>query len=164
VPPPGWTLVSTPVLAELTSLDHYVVSVLLSPVPLGTVKHPAPTALTAQSLAAWVATHPDLVPAPVVPTSIGGLPAWQVDVRQAADSPQGKVCSGGNLNCVPLFRAPSGDYPAGVGRGTVGRIYAVTLPSGRLALVAAGAGGDDRIGALVNATQPLLDSITFPAG
>ena len=28
----------------------------------------------------------------------------------------------------------------------------------------AGAGGDDRIDALVKATQPLLDSLAFPAG
>jgi len=164
VPPPGWTLVSTPDLAAVTSLDHYFVEVLVGPTPVGTAKDPAPSPLTAQSLAAWVSTHSGLVRSAVVPTTIGGRPAYQVDLRQAAGAAKGTVCDPANRDCVPLVRLPSHQLPFGVAGGTVGRAYVLTLPSGRIAIVAAGASGDDRIGALVNATQPLLDSIAFPAG
>ena len=164
VPPPGWTLVSTPDLAVVTSLDHYFVEVLVSPTPIGTSKDPAQSPQTAQSLAAWVSTHSGLVRTAVVPTTIGGRPAFQVDLRQATGAPRGTVCDPANRDCVPLVRLASHQLPFGVVGGTVGRAYMVTLPSGRIAVVAAGAGGDDRIDALVKATQPLLDSLAFPAG
>jgi hypothetical protein len=164
VPPPGWTLTSTPDLAVVTSLDHYFVEVLVGPTPIGTSADPAPSLLTAQSLAAWVSTHSGIVPTTVVRTTIGGLPAFQVDLRQAAGAPKGTVCDPANRDCVPLVRLASHPLPFGVVGGTVGRAYILTLPSGRIAVVAAGAGGDDRIGALVNATQPVLDSLQFPAG
>ena len=164
VPPPGWTLVSTPDLAAVTSLDHYFVEVLVGPTPVGTAKDPAPSPLTAQSLATWVSTHSGLVRSAVVPTTIGGRPAYQVDLRQAAGAAKGTVCDPANRDCVPLVGLASHPLPFGVAGGAVGRAYILTLPSGRLAVVAAGASGDDRIDALVNATQPLLDSIAFPAG
>ena len=164
VPPPGWTLVSTPDLAVVTSLDHYFVEVLVSPTPIGTSKDPAPSPLTAQSLAAWVSTHSGLVRTAVVPTTIGGRPAFQVDLRQATGAPRGTVCDPANRDCVPLVRLASHQLPFGVAGGAVGRAYVLTLPSGRIAIVAVGASGDDRMGALVNATQPLLDSIAFPSG
>ena len=160
--PPGWTLTSTPDLAVMTSLDHYFVEVLVSPTPIGTAKDPAPAPLTTESLATWVATHSGLVPASVVPTTIGGRPAFQVDLRQAAGAPKGTICDPANRDCVPLVRLASRTLPFGVAGGTVGRAYVLTLPSGHIAVVAAGASGDDRVGALVNATQPLLDGITFP--
>ncbi len=39
------------------------------------------TPSTAQDLACWVASQPYLAPTEAVSTTVGGLPAWQVDVQ-----------------------------------------------------------------------------------
>jgi hypothetical protein len=159
--PVGWKHETVADLAVLTSPDGFFVEMLLGPAPVAAQGHPVPSPLTVQSLTTWLSTHPGLVPSSPVATSVGGLPARQVDLRQKPGPATGVTCEGPNAGCVPLVRMPSVRLPLGVAAGPGGRAYVLTLPSGRLAVVAVGGPSDRQLYELMSAVTPVLDSLVL---
>ena len=168
--PDGWWEGGHPgVTATLNSPTTPFVEVVIDPHPIrvvgaaGGAADPTPVSLSAQSLAGWMANLPYLEPTSVVPTTLSGLPAWQVDIRLRVAATATQQCDNGSEGCMPMIRVPSVALPLGPSHGGVARVIFVAMPDGRIVgVVASGAAADNLTGLLAD-TQPILDSIKFDA-
>ena len=162
--PKGWTQTGhAGISVNLVSPQGPYVGVGTDPAPAPGAAEPMPPRLNAQQLADWVASRQYLQPTTVVATTFSKFAAWQVDIRLRDDASATSRCDGNPQPCVPLIRLPSVTLPLGPSHGAVARVIFVLLPSGRtMGVVASGASADDLDG-LLDATQPVLDSITFDA-
>jgi len=115
----------------------------------------------AEALARWIAARPELLSRPPVRTTVGGDPAWQVDVVFGPDARPNAVCDGPTRECLPLMRVPGMSLPVGIANSTAGRVIVIQLSDGRLTAVVATGGSSLHLEQVVALVQPVIDTITF---
>jgi hypothetical protein len=118
--------------------------------------------LTAKTLAEWMAKRPYLQPTAVVATTLGGRPAWQLDIRLRTDAAATQHCDNGPADCVAMIRLPSVALPLGPSHGGAARVICVEMTNGRIVGVVA-SGDANNVAGLLGDTRPFLESIRFNA-
>jgi hypothetical protein len=120
-------------------------------------------ATDARSLASWLATRPYLSTSGAVATTLGGRPAWRVDVRERPGAVEVSPVCGGDYSpppCIPLFIGPA-DVIGGIwGNGRIRYVFS-DLPDGTTAQVSQWDFTDQGLG--FDGSDQLVRSFRFEA-
>ena len=118
------------------------------------------TPSTAQDLAFWVASKPYLAPTEAVSTTVGGLPAWQVDV-QLKDGVKTGWEDRCKRMCIPMIGYPDTlNYLGLVENEGPFRWIFVQAPDGKVVNITIDGRGVD-FKTLLDRTQPIIDGLVF---
>jgi hypothetical protein len=114
---------------------------------------------SAKDLAEWLAGRPQLTATVPKAVTLGGRPAWQLDISLSADA--GELCG---IPCVNVLNSPDRNrsYAFGIEGPWAVHATLVTAPDGSTVLITVEGNGRDRLAAEVAEYQPILDSVSFP--
>jgi len=116
---------------------------------------------TARAISTWLTTLPGLVTTTPIPTTIGGLSGFAVDVSLARSWSQTCPYSDGEP-VVPLFTDPlKGGFDWNVGGAGHSREILLDLPGGRVLLIDLGAANKAAFDALMQDAMPVVGTFVF---
>ena len=144
---------------DFQSVDGPGISLVVDPTPFGAGK---PKTLTAETFARWIASRPYLRPTQVIPITVSGHPAWQVDVRLLDSVAATSGCTPGMTECIQMVKMPFVELPTGIGHAQVGRMIFVQYPAGRIVWLYEWDGGGstaDNLPGVLTVLKPVFDSI-----
>jgi hypothetical protein len=113
----------------------------------------------AKSIAAWLASRAQVIASQPRKTTVGGRPAWTLDVRLSAST--GGLCG---VPCVNLINSPDGNshYAYGLWGPGSSRMTFVDVAAGRVLLISIDDVDGRGVDQLRSAAQSVVESIRFP--